>query len=151
MTSHLSLKEHPHTGIGRQVSPSNPKHEELCDLLGDHGDLLAELGDPITGHFSWLSVAQIDEFGLHPDTAAAVYWSNGCDDAETAEWRLQALTAVEAVQILTDTMSIALDHVLDRTDPAAAEDQPLDHLLALNDSRRNAASAVQLLAASDGD
>ena len=149
MIRQMDLKDHPHTGVGRTVDPDTPKYEQLCELLTDDGHLLAELGDPITGHLLWLAAERIDDFGLPADTAAAVYWTNGCDEAGSGQpqWRVQALTPLEAVRILTETMSTALDHVLARCDPEASTDHPVRHLLALDASRRNVVSVLQTLAA----
>ena len=149
MIHQLDLNDHPHTGAGRTVDPDTPKYEQLCELLTDEGHLLAELGDPITGHLMWLPAERIDEFGLPEDAAAAVYWTNGCDEAGSAhpQWRVQALTPLEAVRILTETMSTALDHVLARCDPETSKDHPVRHLLALDASRRNVVSVLHALTA----
>ena len=143
----LDLNDHPHTGTGRTVDPDTPKYEQLCELLTDDGHLLAELGDPITGNLLWLSPERVDEFGLPPDTAAAIYWTNGCDDpsAGKPQWRVQALTPLEAVQMLTDTMSIAVDHIIARCEPETLKNHPVRHLLALDATRRNVVSVLRTL------
>ena len=149
----MDLKDHPHTGVGRTVDPDTPKYEQLCELLTDDGHLLAELGDPITGHLLWLPPAErIDDFGLPEDAGAAVYWTNGCDEAGSGQphqpqWLVQALTPLEAVRILTETMSTALDHVITRCKPEASKEHPVRHLLALEASRRNVVSVLRTLAA----
>ena len=149
MIHQLDLNDHPHTGAGRTVDPDTPKHEQLCEMLADDGHLLAELGDPITGHLLWLAPAEVDEFGLPEDAAAAVYWTNGCDEAASGrpQWRVQALTPLEAIRILTDTMSAALDHVLARCEPEASREHPVRHLLALDASRRHVVDVLRTLAA----
>ena len=149
MIRQLDLNDHPHTGAGRTVDPDTPKYEQLCELLTDEGHLLAELGDPITGHLMWLPTERTDEFRLPEGAAAAVYWTNGCDEAGSGrpQWRVQALTPLEAIRILTETMSTALDHVLARCDPAASREHPVRHLLALDAARRNVVSVLQTLAA----
>lgn len=147
MIQQMDLNDHPHTSEGRTVDPDTTKYEQLCELLTDDGHLLAELGDPITGHLMWLPPNRIDEFGLPEDAAAAVYWTNGCDDDDSGrpQWRVQALTPVEAIRVLTDTMSIALDHVIASCDPETSKDHPVRHLLALDASRRNVVSVLHTL------
>ena len=149
MIHQLDLNDHPHTRTGRTVEPDTPKYQQLCEMLTDDGHLLAEFGDPITGHLMWLPPAEVDEFGLPEDAAAAVYWTNGCDEAGSGQpqWRIQALTPIEAVRILTDTMSTAIDHVIARCDPAASKDHPVRHLLALDASRRNVVAVLRTLTA----
>ena len=149
MIHQMELKDHPHTDVGRTVDPDTQKYEQLCELLTDEGHLLAELGDPITGHLLWLPIERIEEFRLPADAAAAVYWTNGCDEAGSGrpQWRVQALTPLEAIRILTETMSTAVDHVLAHCDPQASKEHPVRHLLALDASRRNVVSVLQTLAA----
>lgn len=148
MIRQLDLNDHPHTRTGRTAEPDTPGYDQLCKVLTDDGHLLAELGDPITGHLLWLSPAETDEFGLSADAAAAVYWTNGCDDPETSrpQWRVQALTPVEAIRILTDTMSTALDHVIANCDAEASREHPVRHLLALDASRRHVVDVLRTLA-----
>ena len=146
MTNPLALKEHPHTGLGHTMDPTHPLYEELCELLTDDGHQLAELGDPISGSFAWLKPDEIDRFGLPSSTVAAVYWTNGCNEPNNAEWRVQALTPTAAVRILTETMSIAIDHIITTCDGTNEEDHPVRHLLALNASRRNTIDAGRRLA-----
>lgn len=143
----MDLDDHPHTGEGRTVDPDTPQYEQLCELLTDEGHLLAELGDPITGHLMWLPTEQVDEFGLPEDAAAAVYWTNGCDEAGNGrpQWRVQALTPLEAIRILSDTMSTAVDHVIARCEPEASRNHPVRHLLALDASRRDLVSILRTL------
>jgi hypothetical protein len=149
MIRQLDLDDHPHTGTGRTVEADTPGYEQLCEMLTDDGHLLAELGDPITGHLLWLPPAEVDEFRLPADAAAAVYWTNGCDEMNDGppQWRVQALTPVEAVRILTDTMSTALDHVIANCDPEASTDHPVRHLLALDAARRNVVDVLHALGA----
>ena len=149
MIRQMDLNDHPHTGTGRTIDPDSPKYEQLSELLADDGHMLAELGDPITGHLMWLTPERVDEFELPEDTAAAIYWTNGCDEPEGGhpQWRIQALTPVEAVRILTDTMSTAIDHVIAECDPTTSKDHPVRHLLTLDASRRNVVSVLQALAA----
>ena len=145
MTNPLALKEHPHTGLGHTMDPTHPLYEELCELLTDDGYQLAELGDPITGSLAWLKPDEIDRFGLPSATAAAVYWTNGCNELDNAEWRIQALTPTNAVRILTETMSTAIDHIIATCDAASEQNHPVHHLLALDASRRNTIDAIQQL------
>ena len=149
MIHQLDLNDHPHTGVGRTVDPDTPGYEQLCKMLADDGHLLAELGDPITGHLLWLTPNEIEEFALPDDAAAAIYWTNGCDEPGRAlpEWRVQALTPLEAIRILTDTMSTALDHLIAHCDPEASRNHPVRHLLALDASRRNVVSVLSTLTA----
>ena len=146
MTNPLALNEHPHADLGHTLDPTHPLCEELCELLTDDGHQLAELGDPITGQFAWLNPEQIDRFGLPPETAAAVYWTNGCAEVNRAEWRVQALTPTDAVRMLTETMSIALDHIIATCEASGEQDHPVRHLLALDASRRNTIDALRRLA-----
>ena len=148
MIHQLDLNDHPHTRTGRTVDPDTPGYEQLGEMLTDDGHLLAELGDPITGHLLWLPPAEIDEFGLPADATAAVYWTNGCDETHDGppQWRIQALTPVEAIRILTDTMSTALDHVIANCDAGSSREHPVRHLLALDASRRNVVDVLRTLA-----
>ena len=145
MTNPLALKEHPHTGLGHTMDPTHPLYEELCELLTDDGHQLAELGDPITGSFAWLKPDEIDRFGLPCTTVAAVYWTNGCNELDNAEWRIQALTPTDAVRILTETMSTAIDHIIATCDAANEQDHPVRHLLAQDASRRNTIDGMRRL------
>ena len=145
MTNPLALKEHPHTGLGHTMDPTHPLYEQLCELLTDDGHQLAELGDPITGSFAWLKPDEIDRFGLPSETVAAVYWTNGCNALDNAEWRVQAITPTDAVRILTETMSTAIDHIITTCDANSEQDHPVRHLLAVDASRRNTIDAIRRL------
>ena len=145
MTNPLALKEHPHTGLGHTMDPTHALYEQLCELLTDDGHQLAELGDPITGSFAWLKPDEIDRFGLPSSTVAAVYWTNGCNELDNAEWGVQALTPTDAVRILTETMSIAIDHIITTCNATSEQDHPVRHLLAVDASRRNTIDAIRQL------
>ena len=96
----------------------------------------------------WMPTERLQEFGLPADTAAAVYWTNGCDDNSRGrpQWRVQALTPLEAIRILNDTMSTAIDHIIASCTPESSRDHPVRHLLALDASRRNVVDVLQTLA-----
>ena len=147
MIKQLELNDHPHTGTGRTIEAESPGYEQLCEMLTDDGHLLAELGDPITGHLLWLPPAEVDEFGLPADTVAAIYWTNGRDDNRDRppQVRVKALTPLEAIRILTDTMSTALDHVIANCDAGKSKEHPVRYLLALDASRRNLVDVLHTL------